>query len=64
MIVAIEVNELPKDYMVAWRDEKGFNQTMDSALKFETIEAMLTEEQIEHIDTVLRFYEKHFGEGI
>lgn len=61
MIVAIEVNELPKHYIVSWRDENGFNKTMNSALKFEAIEAMLTEEQIEYLNTVFEFYKKHFG---
>ena len=57
-IVAIEVDELPKDYLVAWINMEAFDKDMENSDMFETIKEKLTEEQKEYIKEIRLFVAK------
>ena len=57
-IVAVEVDELPKDYLVAWINIEAFDKDMENADMFETIKEELTEEQKEYIEEIKLFVAK------
>ena len=57
-IVAIEVDELPKDYLLAWINIEAFDKDIENADIFETIKEKLTEEQKEYIEEIKLFVAK------